>query len=165
MPILNFDATQFEPSSYPDPLPPGKYLVEVTDSDLRPTKRGDGELLELEFTVMNGEFKGRKVWDRFCMEHPNQQTVEIARLSLATLSHAVGLPFIKDSIELYHRPVIARVKCKRSESDGEIYNEIKGYEKPKSHAGLQQPSDSINRSALPHSPTPTDNNSAPWARS
>lgn len=79
-----------------------------------------------------GEFKGRKVWDRLCIFHPNVQTVEIAKSNLSAICHATGVLKPNDSAELHHRPVTITVKCRADKTTGEIYNEIKGYAKPES---------------------------------
>ena len=129
MALLNFDASQVDPSVGYEPLPAGKYLVEITDSEMKPTKAGTGEMLQLEFTVIDGEFKNRKIWDRLCLRHPNPETVKIAQANLSAICHAVSILRPGDSIELHNTPLIIAVKCKPDETTGEIYNEVKSYAK------------------------------------
>lgn len=165
MPILNFDASQIEPSSPLDPIPAGKYVAEITASDLKPTKKGDGTYLELEFTVLQGEFKGRKVWDRLCLRHPNVQAKEIAESNLAAICRAVGQVMVKDSVQLHHRPLQIRVKCKQSNVNDEIYNEIKGYEKVESqHTAPPVERNTFSAVESTDSTPATDQNVPPWAR-
>ena len=127
MALLNFDATQVAPSTGYDPLPPGKYLVEITDSEMKATKAGNGEMLQLEYTVLDGEFRNRKIWDRLCLRHPNQTAVEIAEANLSAICHAVGVMKLDDSVQLHHAPLVIAVKCKIDDSTGETYNEVKSY--------------------------------------
>ena len=89
MALLNFDASQVDPSVGYEALPAGKYLVEISDSEMKPTKAGNGEMLQLEFTVIDGEFKNRKIWDRLCLRHPNPEAVKIAQANLSAICHAV----------------------------------------------------------------------------
>ena len=110
MALLNFDASQVAPSVPYETLPPGKYLVEITDSELKPTKAGNGEMLQLEFTVIDGEFKNRKVWDRLCLKHPNRETVKIAEANLSAICHSVGVLRLGESHELHHIPLVISVK-------------------------------------------------------
>ena len=151
MATLNFDASQVKPATSADPLPAGKYIVAITASDRKTTKNGAGEYLEFELTVLDGEFKGRKAWDRLCISHSNAQTVEIARGNLSAICHAVGVMHPKDSVELHNLPLVIRVICKKSDETGEIRNEIKGYSK---------------REAAPQHPqTPAAaTNTVPWGR-
>ncbi len=129
---LNFDASQVDPSQPVEAIPSDKYNVEITKSELKPTKTGNGSYLELEFTVLDGEYHGRKVWDRLCLNHPTQKTVEIARANLSAICHAVGVLKPRDSAELHRIPLVINVKLKKDESTGTIFNEVRGYSKRES---------------------------------
>ena len=52
MAFLNFDASQVDPSVAYEAIPADKYLVEITDSETKPTKNGNGTLLQFEYTVI-----------------------------------------------------------------------------------------------------------------
>ena len=124
----NFNANEIEPSVAFEPIPAGKYIAAVTASEMKPTKKGDGSYLELEFTVIEGEYQGRKVWDRLCISHPNSQTVKIAQGNLSAICRAVGVMQPKDSVELHNLPLQITVKLKKRQDNGDLTNEIKGYE-------------------------------------
>ncbi|MGL6196975.1 MAG: DUF669 domain-containing protein [Thermoguttaceae bacterium] len=128
MPTLHFDATTVAPSVPMEALPSGQYLVEITGSEMKPNKSGDGTHLALEFTVLDGEFRNRKVWNHLCLNHSSQKTVEIARANLSAICHAVGVLKPHDSHELHHLPLTIKVVCKNGD-DGQIRNDIKGYAK------------------------------------
>ncbi len=68
-----FDANQVEPSQEFDNLPAGKYVAEITDSDMRSTSRGDGQFLWLEFTVLDGAYASRKIWTQLNLINPSAQ--------------------------------------------------------------------------------------------
>ena len=126
--LNGFDANTVEPTASFDPLPAGKYLAAITASQMKPTKNGDGSYLELTFEVVEGEFRGRKVWDRLCINHPNAMTVKIARGNLSAICRAVGVMQPRDSVELHNIPLLITVKCKKRQDTGELVNEVKGYE-------------------------------------
>ena len=157
MALLNFDASQVDPSVGYEALPAGKYLVEISDSEMKPTKAGNGEMLQLEFTVIDGEFKNRKIWDRLCLRHPNPEAVKIAQANLSAICHAVEVLRPGDSVELHHIPLVIAVKCKADETTGEIHNEVKSYAKPESQFKPATP---------PPVTSPQTNNSSipPWKR-
>jgi hypothetical protein len=129
---INFDASQVDPSQPVEAIPSDKYNVEITKSELKPTKTGNGSYLELELTVLEGEYRGRKVWDRLCLNHPTPKTVEIARANLSAICHAVGVMKPHDSTELHHIPLTVNVKLKKDDSTGTIFNEVRGYAKRES---------------------------------
>ena len=70
---LNFDASKVDPAQPFEAIPSDKYTVEITKSELKPIKTGGGSYLEIEYTVLEGEYKGRKVWDRLCLNHSNKK--------------------------------------------------------------------------------------------
>ena len=156
MPQINFDASQVDPSVPFETLPSGKYLVEITKSEVKPTKAGDGSYLELEYTVQDDEFKGRKVWDRLCLNHSNTKTVQIARANLSAICHAVGVLQLKDSSQLHHIALIINVKTRKDQSTDDIYNEIKGYAKRESTVPPVQ--------ATQYPQAPVDKTVPPWGR-
>lgn len=127
--LNNFDANTVEPTSTFDPIPAGKYVAAIVDSEMKPTKSGNGHYLELTFGILDGQFKGRKVWTRLNLDNPNLQTVQIARGELSAICRAVGVLQPKDSNELHNLPLSIKVTCKKRDDTGEISNEIKGYEK------------------------------------
>lgn len=70
-----FDATTIEPLL--EALPPGRYVVQIVNSEMRPTKDGMGQYLWLELDVLEGEHAGRKLFDQLNLVNANPTTVEI----------------------------------------------------------------------------------------
>ena len=136
--LNGFNANEVEPTTPFEPLPASKYLAAITASEMKPTKKGDGSYLELEYTVLEGDCQGRKVWDRLCIDHPNDLTQSIARGNLSAICRAVGVMQPRDSVELHNLPLIITVKCKKREDNGEITNEIKGYAAKEAASGQPQ---------------------------
>ena len=147
----NFNANEVEPNTAFEPLPAGKYLAAITASEMKATKKGDGNYLQLEFTVLEGDCQGRKVWDRLCINHPNTQTVSISRGNLSAVCRAIGVMQPNDSVELHNIPLVITVKCKNREDNGEITNEIKGYAERATAASQPQQA-------------PTSDSTPPWKR-
>jgi hypothetical protein len=134
--LNGFDASQVEPSASFEPIPAGKYLAAITESEMKPTKNGSGSYLQLTFTILEGEYKNRVAWARLNLANPNATAVKIARSELSAICHAVGVMQPRDSLELHNVPLLITVKVKKREDTGELTNEIKGYE-PKSVAAGQ----------------------------
>jgi len=154
---LDFNANDVEPTTPFEPLPAGKYLAEISASEIKPTKSGNGNYLELEFTVLDGPCRGRKAWDRLCIDHPNELTQRIARGNLSAICRAVGILQPRDSVELHNLPLSINVRCKKRADTGEITNEIKGYAKREAAASQppQQPA---------QQQSPVNNQTPPWAK-
>lgn len=128
MPNLNgFDANTVEPvSSNFDPIPAGKYLAMIVDSQEKSSQKGH-KYLSLEIEVIDGEFKGRKLWTNLNLAHPNADTVKFARAELAEICKAVGVLRPTDTVQLHNLPMQITVKVTRRKDNDELQNRIKGY--------------------------------------
>src|SRR5262249_1120294 len=137
--LRGFDANQVEPTAEFDPLPAGKYPAVITESEMKPNKAGTGHYLQLTFEVIEGAHKGRRLWARLNLDHPNAKAVEIAGAELSALCRAVGVLAPTDSVELHNLPLVIHVKCKQREDTGEVTNEVKGYARKEAPAPANGP--------------------------
>jgi len=138
MTTLNFNANEVDPQDVFEPIPAGRYLAVITESEMKPTKDGAGSYLEFVFQIIEGEYKGRLLWARLNLDNPNPLAVKIAQAELSALCRAVGVMQPKDSIELHNLPLMVKVTCKKREDTGEIVNEVKGYAKKEPVAAKPQ---------------------------
>lgn len=164
---LNFDATTVDPRSTFDPIPNGTYRMHVTSSEVKATKDGKGRYLQLVLAVLDGEYKGRQVWERLNIVNPNPTAQDIAQRQLSAICHATGVLKLANSSQLHHIPMMVSVVVKKS--DGyDPSNEIKKYEPdPASGVGVQPaPAGAAGNSgilAAPSNATPAAT-TPPWAR-
>ena len=82
---VNFNAAEVSTESQFSPVPNGDYPVIITESEMKPTKNGAGQYLQLVLEVIEGPYKGRKVWERLNIVNSNQTAVEIAQRSLSQI--------------------------------------------------------------------------------
>lgn len=136
--LQGFDARNVEPTSDLEPIPAGKYLAAITESEMKANKSGTGGYLQLTFQILDGPYKNRFVWARLNLNNPNATAVQIARGELSALCRAVGVLAPKDSLELHNLPLVITVKCKTRKDTGELQNEIKGYAKKDAATGQPQ---------------------------
>ena len=106
-----FDANSVEPSNF-DVFPAGKYLAQIIASEMRPTKDGRGQYLFLELDILEGQFAGRKLFDRLNLVNDNPDTVDIATRTLSSICRATGQIQVKDSEQLHLIPLIADVRVR-----------------------------------------------------
>lgn len=159
MASINFNASEVEPSQEFQPLPEGKYEVVITDSDVKSTRNGSGRYVQLEFEVVSGEHKGRKVWGRYNIENPSADAVRIGRADFSAVCHAVGILNPSDTCGLHNLPVILTVKCRKQKETGELENVIRGYA-ARSAAAVAQPAPA----AQPQPQAAAASGQPPWAR-
>jgi hypothetical protein len=125
---FNFDASQVAPQQSSGPLPAGVYLAHIVESDVQPLKSGNGEGLKLTFEIIDGQHKGRKVWENLNIRHTSEDTQRIAQSQLSALCHAVNVIKLMDTAALHFKPVRINVTVREAVGQYKASNNIKGYE-------------------------------------
>jgi hypothetical protein len=103
-------------------------LAHITESDVQPLKSGNGEGLKLTFEIIDGQFKGRRVWENLNIRHSNEDTQRIAQSQLSALCHAVNVIKLLDTAALHFKPVRINVTVREAQGIYKASNNIKGYE-------------------------------------
>ncbi len=125
--LNGFDASQVPEQMEFTALPEGQYVVIATASEMKPTKTGQGQYLQITFEVLDGQQKGRKLWARMNLVNASQTAQDIAQRELGAICRAVGVIKPKDSAELHNRPLMVTVAVEIDERKREG-NVIKKYE-------------------------------------
>ena len=100
-----------------EPMPAGNYQAMVVSSEMKPTKAGTGQYLELQFEITDGVHQGRKFWDRLNLVNPNPTAVDIAERELASL----------DSQQIHDKPITVKLKVKAGNEQYASTNQPAGY--------------------------------------
>jgi len=137
MDLNGFNALEVEPSTTFQPLPADWYKCVITETEERVTSKGDGSFLLLSIEVIDGDYSGRKVFDRLNLKNPNSTAVEIAQRSLSSICRAISVNSPKDSSELCDKPMMVKLAVKAASGDYEASNDVKGYEAVNSEASAQ----------------------------
>lgn len=156
MSTLNFDANEVAPSTGFEPIPAGKYVAVINESEEKENRAGNGSYLQLEFEIVEGDYAGRKLWVRLNLNNQNPDAVRMARADLSAICHAVNVLRPSDSCELHNIPLVITVRCKKDKNTDEIVNEVRGYESRDAAAKSKAPAPAPVKAAVPAS--------APWAR-
>lgn len=151
MASLNFDASTVQPNDSFSPIPAGSYIAQVTDSSIKATKSGTGTLLNLTWTILDGTFANRKVFDRINIANQNPEAEKIGQRQLSSICHAAGVLKLQDSNQLHGKPVKITVKIRQDAQYGDS-NEVKSYESMGGAAPI---------AAAPQAAAPTP----PWLKS
>ncbi len=116
---LSFDASTVAPAVPLEAFPAGDYNVAITDGEVKPTADGTGQRFAFELTVLEGEFKGRKVWDGLNIKNKSAQAQEIAHQQLSAICHATGVIKITNVGELLNKAFIAKIGFEGQRVDGD----------------------------------------------
>ena len=147
----SFDSNDIEPNDLFEPIPAGRYTMEIIESENKIAKSGNGEYIKLTLQVLDGKHKGQKVFVNLNLINANATAVEIAYRNLSAICRAVGVRQLEDSDQLHNKTFTGIVKVKGSPEYGP-QNEMAGYEALGAAAGTAA------------TPDPTAANPRPWER-
>lgn len=125
--LKGFNATEVAPSTGFEPLPVGEYVAMIVDSEEKPTQAGTGSYVKLVIEVVDGQFKGRKLFENLNLDNPSQEAVNIARATLSAICRAVGVLTPDDTVQLHNIPMTIKVGMEKRKDTGDMQNRIKGY--------------------------------------
>lgn len=125
MAMIGFDAAQFAGVAKIDSVPAGDYEVAIVESYYQETASGNGHYFKFVSEVLEGDYKGRRIFINLCVDHPNDRTVMMAKSDLGLICKAVGVPSPKDTSELHNRPFCLTLRNKRDSRTGEESSEVR----------------------------------------
>lgn len=108
-------------------LPAGQYNVSVEKAEVKETKSGTGQYINVTFTIIGGENNGRKLFHMFNIKNENAKAVEIGLSQLKSFMLAAGAKsFAIDSVTQLHGLYASAKVVRTSDSYGDK-NVIKGF--------------------------------------
>jgi len=89
-----FDDTKVPVSTgIPEPVPPGKYMLQCEKEEMAYTASGLGIIFKVSAAIVTGEFAGRMIYMNFNVKNPSEQAVTIGVSELKALVAALGIPW------------------------------------------------------------------------
>jgi hypothetical protein len=113
-------------------LPVGEYLVEVVKAEIKPTKNGTGQYINLRLDVSEGKFANRVLWAIINIKNASEAAERIGRAQLGDIMRAVGLSSLSDTDQLIGAPLL--VKVGQREYNGEMQNDVKAFKSASDNA-------------------------------
>lgn len=124
--LAGFNAADVAPNDF-GTIPPGDYEACIVASEMKTTKDGQGQYLNLEIQIINGEHQNRKLFEKLNLVNRNDTAVQIAKGTLSAICRAVGIMTPNDSSDLHNKPFRITVGTRKREDNGEMENRIKGF--------------------------------------
>jgi uncharacterized protein DUF669 len=85
-----FDPEKEEGSSF-DLLPPGKYPAEIEDARVVVTKNGNGQMVNLRWKIVEGEYENRTVFQSILIQHTSADAQKFGRQKFKDVAVACGI--------------------------------------------------------------------------
>jgi len=137
--LRSFNANQITPTDMLETVPSGNYVVEIIDSEYKPTKAGSGSYLQFTLQIADGPCRDRLLWVRLNLKNLSPTIVRLAEQQLAAIYRAVDVSQVTDSSELHHRPFSVRVLKQSVRHSGESRNTVVGFRRLSASERLDDP--------------------------
>jgi hypothetical protein len=174
-----FDPSQYEGTTDLVPIPPGWQSAQIVEASCKEALNNSSSTYVLAvFEIIEGEHKGRKIFQNVTLTNQNQQAVEIGQRLPTDICNALEIGPLKNLEVLQYKPLKVRVGIKRDKDgvypDRNQITQVRPYDFVPKRGGdptsvtapLPQPVGSGSATTSPPSvsrPAPaTPGGSAPW---
>jgi hypothetical protein len=127
MASLQFKASEVPEDKGFEIIPAGKYSAQIIQSEMKDTKAGTGQFLELRLQLLDAPYTGRLVFERLNLVNPNETAVKIANRTLADICEACNIDELEDSEELHGIELEIELKVEPPKGDFPESNKVKRY--------------------------------------
>jgi len=112
-----------------EPIPANWYEAEITKSEIKKTKDGNGKYISLCFKVLDDEnYANRLIYTNLNIVNKSEVAVKIAQSDLKAICGAVDHEGdLEDTEDLHNKPMLIKVSVKAETSQWPAKNEIKGF--------------------------------------
>lgn len=128
-----------------DPIPEGKYTVQISSADLSPTKDGSGQYIKIKFNVVAPTHAGRVIFSNVNIRNKSSVAENIGRQQLRQIMTSLGLATLQDTDQLIGGHLSVKVGIRPAEGQYEAQNDVKSYssaDNAQSHTQASDQSDS-----------------------
>lgn len=108
------------------PIPDGVYNAEIKSAEMKDTKDGTGQYINLALTVLGPTHANRIVFSMINIVNKNPAAEEIGLRQLKELRIACGIASLRDTDELIGKTLKIKVGIKKDENYGDK-NTVKSY--------------------------------------
>lgn len=155
MPDLGFNTDEYTGNFTSQAIPNGRYKVVIGSSEKVATRSGNGSMLKLTLTVVEGEYAGSRVFVNLNLWHTTSQAaVRIAREEMTAISHACCVSKPTCSEQLHNIPFFADVVCEKSSRDPDrMVNRVTAYYSIRQQSAAQAPAPAMDTAPYKRSGT------------
>ena len=98
-------------------LPPGKYKAEVVKAYIAGTKNGKGQMLNLQYSITEGEYERRLVFDHIIVQHESVDAQRFGRQKVKDLCVATGVTDAVTDVEVFlYKPMVLTIGIEKDKT-------------------------------------------------
>lgn len=96
-----------------DLIPEGWYTVKITQADVKPTKSGTGEKIDVRYDILGPTQQGRVIFGSVNIRNQSAQAEQIGRQQLGEIMRAIGLERIENTDQMIGGELQIKIKIKQ----------------------------------------------------
>jgi hypothetical protein len=169
-----FKPQDHEPSGDFALVPAGKYVCQIAEASVRPTKARNGYYVKVMLKILEGEHANRVLYDNINIDNPSEKCTQIGLSQLSALGRAIGVDSLQSVSQISGQTVAASVRVKNENNEIRTYISVADYRAKQVAAQAspvlptqQQPVAPQDPGPQPAGPSPTGNAATPpppWVR-
>lgn len=109
-----------------DVVPAGWYQASIVSAEVKDTKSGTGQYINVRYQITGPEHSGRNVFGMINIRNANPKAESIGHQQLGELMRAIGLDDLEDTDQLTNAQMAIKVTVSESEQYGNR-NEVRGW--------------------------------------
>jgi hypothetical protein len=110
-----------------EPLPEGWYTSAISGAEIKTTKAGNGQYINVKYTILGPTHQGRIVFGMINIKNPNPQAEEIGRQQLGEIMRAIGLAKVSDTDQLIGGNLSIKLKITPANGNYDASNSVSGF--------------------------------------
>lgn len=110
-----------------EPLPEGWYTAAISGAEIKTTKSGNGQYINVKYTILGPTHQGRVVFGMINIKNPNPQAEEIGRQQLGEIMRAIGLAKVSDTDQLIGGNLSIKLKITPANGNYDASNSVSGF--------------------------------------
>jgi hypothetical protein len=134
-----FYTAQLPKEASREALPAGEYIAVLDKAEIKTTKSGDGQYIDCQYKVVDGQHKGNGFFDKINISNPNPVSVEIGLARLNTILTIGGLSQCGSTEELEHARIHILAVLGVEEYNGNKKNRLIAIKNPNAQVKSPQP--------------------------
>jgi hypothetical protein len=108
-------------------IPDGQYNADIEKAELRQTKDGTGQYINLQMKILGPTQGGRVVFGTINIQNKSEKAEEIGLRQLKEVKAACGLAALRDTDELVGRQIKVKIKTQPEKDGYPARNTVAGY--------------------------------------
>ena len=110
-----------------EPIPAGLYPAEISAAESKPTKDGNGQLINIQWKVIGENYSNRVIFNTLNVKNQSEAAERIGKEQLRSLMRVLNISKLTNTDQLIGGKAFIKVSVKPESGEYQARNEVKAY--------------------------------------